>query len=77
MLYILIGALLVVAGVVYMARATIRRGRTSDPRPNPEDTAERTLEPRHRGLGFLGVRDNWPGIAMCVVGAPLLLNPLA
>jgi hypothetical protein len=48
----------------------------SDPRPNPGDTAERTLEPRRRDLGFLGLHDNWPGLAVAIVGGLLLLVPL-
>ena len=69
----LIGALLVFAGVVYMAIATIRRGRMSDPSHNPGDTTDRTLEPRQRDLEFLGVAVDWPGLVMMAVGALLLL----
>ena len=70
----LIGALLVICGVVYMARAAINRGRMSDPRPSSGDTGG-TLEPRHRGVGFLGLGANWPGLAMLAAGALLLLLP--
>ena len=45
----------------------------SDPRHDPDDTAGETLEPRHRGLGFLGWRANWPGILLMALGAILLL----
>ena len=76
MAYILLGALLLIAGVVYMARAAIFRGRFSDPGPNPNDTGRPTLEPRHVGLGLLGVRSNWPGIAMIVLGVILFVIPL-
>lgn len=76
MLFILLGALLVIGGVVYMARAAISRDRMSDPRPNPNDTAQPTLEPRHRGLGFLGLKANWPGLLMIAFGFLLLLAPL-
>ncbi len=69
----LIGALLIVAGVVWMAAVAIRRGRMSDPHHNPEDTADLTLEPRHRGLRFLGLGMNWPGLALVVAGGALLL----
>ena len=71
----LIGALLVLAGLVYMAAAAIYRGRLSDDRPNPTDTADRTLEPRHRGLGFLGLKPNLAGLIMIAVGALLLILP--
>lgn len=70
-----IGALLILAGVVFMAEAAIRRGRMSDPRHNPEDTADKTLEPRRRGMGFLGLGANAPGIALVAAGAALLLAP--
>ena len=69
----LIGALLLLGGVVYMAWAAIDRGRMSDPGPSPNDGVRRTLEPAHRGLGFLGLKANWPGLAMLAVGALLLL----
>jgi hypothetical protein len=72
---IVIGALLVIVGVVLMARGAIDRGKMSDPAPNPGDTAERTLEPRHRGLGFLGVKTNWPGMLLVAVGLVLLASP--
>jgi hypothetical protein len=83
MTVILIGALLTVAGVVYMATAAIRRGRLSDPasvrtmpdRPMPNlATPGPTLEPRRRGLGFLGLSQNWPGLLMMLVGLLLLLS---
>lgn len=73
---IIIGALLVLGGVVYMAMAVINRGRMSDPRPNPGDTADRTLEPRHRGLGAFGWAANWPGLLMVALGVLLMLLPL-
>lgn len=76
MLFIVLGALLVIGGVVYMARAAIFRDRMSDPRPNANDTAPPTLEPRHRGLGFLGLKANWPGLLMIALGFILLLAPL-
>lgn len=81
MAFILIGALLTVAGVVYMAGAALRRGRLSDTAPLASDrpmpnlaTPGPTLEPRRRGLGFLGLSQNWPGLLMIGVGAILLLS---
>ncbi|PSJ60124.1 hypothetical protein [Kumtagia ephedrae] len=68
-----LGALLVVAGVVYMAWAATRRGRMSDPHPTPTGT---TLEPARRGVGFLGLKPNWPGVLMIAAGAILLLGGL-
>ena len=58
----LLGALLLHVGLVYMAWTAINRGRMSDPAVTPNDAGKRTLEPRHRGLGFLGWRANWPGL---------------
>lgn len=75
-IFSLVGALLLLCGVVYLAAAAIGRGRLSDPRPNPNDTARPTLEPRQRGLGFLGIRTTWPGHLLILVGALLLLLPL-
>ena len=71
----LVGALLMIGGVVQLARAAIYRGRMSDPDPHPGDTAVPTLEPSQRGTGFLGLRANWPGLAMIAAGALLLLLP--
>lgn len=80
MAIILLGALLTVAGVVYMAGAVLWRGRLSDPspvvpnRPMPHlATPGPTLEPRRRGLSFLGLSQNWPGLLMMGIGLALLL----
>ena len=73
MTFILLGAALVLAGLVYMASDAIWRGRLSDPggpRSVPPGT---TLEPAHRGTRFLGLGPNWPGIVLFVLGAILLL----
>lgn len=69
----LIGALLVLCGIVYLAGAAIYRGRMSDPGPNPHDTARPTLEPHHRGLRFLGLKVSWPGLLMIAIGGLMLL----
>jgi hypothetical protein len=68
------GALLLLAGIVYMAGAAIYRGRMSDPHIDPREDAP-TLEPRHRGLRFLGWKANWPGLLMIVIGGIMLLLP--
>ena len=66
MILIGFGALLVLGRILYMARATIWRGSLSRP-------AADTLEPTRRGVGFLGVRANWPGILLAAIGAVLLV----
>lgn len=71
----LIGALLVACGVVYMAIAAIFRGRMTDAHSSPGDPAGPTLEPRRAGLGFLGVKANWPGVLIAAIGLVLLLIP--
>ena len=80
MTMIIIGALLFVAGIVYMAGATLRRGRLSDS-ATAHAASDRmmpatgpTLEPERRGLRFLGLATNWPGLLMLIVGAALLLS---
>jgi hypothetical protein len=72
----ILGALLLLGGLVWMAAAAINRGRLSDPDLNPGDAGRPTLEPRHRGLAFLGLGANWPGLVLVVLGAVLLLLPL-
>jgi hypothetical protein len=67
-----IGALLMIAGVVYMAGQALWRGRLSRPRQSLPGGV--TLEPERReaaaGLGF---KANWPGLALLALGAVLLL----
>ena len=74
MLAIPIGAILIFAGVVYMAGAAIYRGRMSDPHIDPTE-GDLTLEPRRPGLRFLGWKANWPGLLMIVIGGVMLLLP--
>jgi hypothetical protein len=62
-----LGALLVLGGVLYMAHAAIWQGSLSRP-------AGDTLEPPRHGLGFLGVRANWPGMLLMAIGAVLLVT---
>jgi hypothetical protein len=64
-----LGALLVLGGVMYMVRAVIWRGSLSGPDSGP---VRGTLEPRRRGVGFLGLEANWPGILLMAIGAVLL-----
>ena len=72
MTYIWIGALLFIAGVVITAVPPIWQARMSRPRQLNTGRAGATLEPERPAKG-LGIRSNWPGLAMIVVGAALML----
>ena len=81
MTLVVIGALLLLAGVVFMAAQPLWLGRLSSiKRPDqkgglglsPEEGASNTLEPRRPATGF-GIKSNWPGLAMIAAGALLLL----
>jgi sulfite exporter TauE/SafE len=67
-----LGALLVLAGVLYMARAAIWRGSLSG--PDSSRSVRGTLEPPRRSLRFLGLGTNWPGILLMAIGAILLVS---
>jgi hypothetical protein len=60
----LIGALLVIAGLVYSAFQGIWIGRFN-------------REKRSFSLRGFGLKANWPGLVLIVVGAVLLLTPSA
>jgi hypothetical protein len=67
-----LGALFAFGGVLYMARTAIWRGPLSGPacsRPVRD-----TLEPPRRGMRFLGLGTNWPGILLMAIGAVLLVS---
>ncbi len=70
---ILLGALLVLVGLVYMAYQPLRRHRLSGGRRLPPDKPANTLEPVNPAEGF-GIRAVWPGLALIAVGALLLLT---
>jgi len=72
MFLIELGALLVLGGLLYIVRATIWRGPLSG-RDSSRPVRD-TLEPPRRGLGFLGVGANWPGILLMAIGAILLVS---
>ena len=69
----MIGGLLVLCGLLYMAGSAIRHGRLSDARLKQGRTP--TLEPQRRTLAFLGPKANWPGLLLIVLGAVLLIAP--
>jgi hypothetical protein len=80
MTLVMIGALLVVGGVVFMAAQPMWRGRLSSVKRRGQEVSEEpgpvgatdTLEPRRPARGF-GLKANWPGLAMVAAGAILLL----
>jgi hypothetical protein len=80
MTLVMIGALLVFAGVMFMAAQPLWQGRLSSvKRPDERlgqglasQEASDTLEPRKPARG-LGIKWNWPGLAMVAAGAVLLL----
>jgi hypothetical protein len=72
LLLIWLGALLVVGGVLFTAAQAIWRGRLSEARQPRPGAASDSLEPRGRTTG-LGLRANWPGLALIGVGFILLL----
>jgi hypothetical protein len=67
-----LGALLAIGGVLYMARTAIWRGPLSG--PDPSRPVRDTLEPPRRGMRFLGLGTNWPGILLLAIGAVLLVS---
>ena len=67
-----LGALFVIAGVVYMAAQPLWRGRLSSPGASRPGQAADTLEPARPAGGF-SLKSNWPGLALVVGGAVLLL----
>jgi hypothetical protein len=72
MLVIWLGALLFVIGIVLLAGQAIWHGRMSESGPAGLGSRN-TLEPAHRGVRFMGLGSNWPGLLLVALGAILLL----
>jgi len=77
MLVIWLGALLVLGGLVFIVAQPIWRARLSDarrtsPAKSRATLEPHTLEPRRPGAGF-GLKANWPGLVLIVLGSILLL----
>jgi len=66
---ILIGAALIIGGILLLFSSALRR-RPSDPHQLPQGGS--TLEPRRQGLRFLGISQNWQALTVIAVGALLL-----
>jgi drug/metabolite transporter (DMT)-like permease len=67
-----LGALLILAGVVVTAMPPILQGRFSRLRRLGTTRPSNTLEPERPARGF-DPQASWPGLAMIVLGAILLL----
>ena len=76
MTLILLGALLVLIGVVSMAAQPLWLVRLSGGRRLRSGKPVDTLEPPRPARGF-GIKSNWPGLALVAVGAVLLLAAAA
>jgi len=72
MFLMVLGALLVLGGLLYMARTAIWRGPLSG--PDSSGPVRDTLEPPRRSARFLGLGTNWPGILLMAIGAVLLVS---
>ena len=68
-----LGAILVMAGVLYSVWAALGRRRLSQPPQSPVHQNSPSLEPRGQGLKFLGLTKNIPAIVMIVIGGVLML----
>ncbi|RFB95447.1 hypothetical protein B5K11_11020 [Rhizobium leguminosarum bv. trifolii] len=66
---ILIGAALIIGGLLYLFSSALGR-RASDAHHVPH--GGNTLEPRRQGLRFLGISQNWPALAAIAIGALLV-----
>jgi hypothetical protein len=71
---IVVGSILFILGLLYLFREALVRRRLSDPHRTNDTNATPALEPRGQGVRFLGLGRNWPGLAMMVVGAILLIS---
>lgn len=66
------GALLIICGIVLLARSAITRGQLSNSHTDP--VVGQTLEPSQRGVRFLGLGQNWLGLLLILIGAIVLLG---
>lgn len=71
MVLIVIGALLIIGGVVLAANSTLRRGRLSQAEQPISHQPRDTLEPIGRGRR-LSLKADLPGLALVALGVVLL-----
>ena len=72
MLTIWLGALLVLAGILYLVAKAIWKGPMSGSSRTRAGATSPTLEPAGSGIVF-GLSRNWPGLALMALGGLLLL----
>ena len=73
MFIIWIGALFFICGILFLAWTAIFRGDLSKTPARTLGSPTGTLEPDRRGLRFLGVSANWPGLVLMAAGALMML----
>ncbi len=67
-----IGALLIIAGVVYAASQALWRGRLSDARRSGTESQRASLEPQQYPRSF-SLMIHWPAIALILLGSILIM----
>ena len=68
-----LGAILIIAGVLYSVWAALSHRRLSQPPQTPDNENSPSLEPRRQGMKFLGLTKNLPALILIVIGGALLL----
>jgi len=72
MIFIWLGALVTIGGLLYLVKQAIWRGPLSGPaRRRPIGDA--TIEPRLPRTGLFQLRGYWPGLVMIGLGAVLMI----
>ena len=69
----LVGAILIITGVLYSAWVALSHRRLSKPPQSADNQNAVSLEPQRQGLRFLGVSKNLPALLAIVIGGALLL----
>ncbi|TDQ33939.1 hypothetical protein DEV91_104142 [Phyllobacterium brassicacearum] len=69
----LVGAILVIAGVLYSTWVALGHRKLSRPPQSADNENAPSLEPDKQGLRFLGLSKNLPAVIAVVIGAALLL----
>ena len=72
MLTILLGALLMFGGLIFLAAQPMFRARLSSVRRTSAASPDPTLEPSKPAAGF-SLKETWPGLVLVAVGGILLL----